>query len=76
MFRLLSLRRMKWSDSEEIAELLFNKNKHLNPLTVKFTDLHRMICELPNFTDHPDKSSESKLEKIQMEWLEIFEDEK
>ena len=76
MFRILSFRRLKWSDSEDIAEKLFLKNKQLDPLSVKFTELHRMVCDLPELTDHPDESNESKLENIQMAWLEIYQDEK
>ena len=68
--------KVKWSDSEDIAELLFKKHgKVLDPLTLKFTQLHAMVTELPEFGDDPEKSNESKLEHIQMEWYEIFNDQ-
>ncbi len=69
--RLFSL---KWNDAEDIAETLFNADKNLNPLTLRFTDLHHRICNLPDFSDDPQKSSESKLEAIQMSWFDLFED--
>jgi FeS assembly protein IscX len=33
-----------------------------------------MIIELPTFADEPSKSSEGKLEAIQMAWYEEFQD--
>jgi FeS assembly protein IscX len=41
---------------------------------VRFTDLHRWISELPDFADDPKASSEGKLERIQMAWLEAREE--
>ena len=65
-----------WSDSETIAESLFKKHgKSLDPLTLRFTQLHKMVTELPDFADDPEKSTEQKLENIQMQWHEIFNDE-
>jgi FeS assembly protein IscX len=42
----------------------------VDPLSVRFTDLHRWVCELPDFADDPKASSEGKLERIQMAWVE------
>ena len=42
------------------------------PSTVRFTDLHRWVTELPEFDDDPKGSSEGKLEAIQMAWLEEY----
>lgn len=63
---------LKWQDSEDIALELFEKFPNLDPLTVRFTDLHRYITELPNFQDDPKKSSEGILEAIQMAWYEEY----
>jgi FeS assembly protein IscX len=63
-----------WNDSEEIGIQLQEKYPDLDPLTVRFTDLHRYVTELPDFTDDPAKSNESKLEAIQMAWYEEFQD--
>ena len=62
----------KWSDTEDIAIELAEKFPDLDPLTVRFTDLHRWVTELPEFDDDPKGSSEGKLEAIQMAWLEEY----
>jgi FeS assembly protein IscX len=63
---------MKWTDSEDIALALFERFPDLDPLTVRFTDLHRWVRELEAFDDDPESSSEGKLETIQMAWLEEY----
>ena len=65
---------LHWSDIEEIGILLSEKFPDLDPLTVRFTDLHRYVTELPGFSDDPKKSNESKLEAIQMAWYEEYKD--
>jgi FeS assembly protein IscX len=66
--------RVTWSDYEDVAELLVAAHPDVDPLTVRFTDLHRWVCELPDFCDDPKASSEGKLEQIQMAWVEQRED--
>lgn len=63
-----------WDDAEDIGLLLADKYPDINPLEVRFTDLHRMITELPTFADDPRKSTEGKLEAIQMAWHEEYQD--
>jgi FeS assembly protein IscX len=63
-----------WDDADDIGLMLADKFPKQNPLEVRFTDLHRMIIELPTFADEPSKSSEGKLEAIQMAWYEEFQD--
>lgn len=63
---------LTWNDVEEIAIALHEKFPDLDPLTVRFTDLHRWVTELPNFADDPKASSEGKLEAIQMAWHEEY----
>jgi len=65
---------LKWSDAEDIAELLDEKHPNIDPLAVRFTDLHRWICELDQFDDDPAGSSEARLEAIQMAWLQRRQD--
>ncbi|KGQ33637.1 hypothetical protein P375_03370 [Gallibacterium genomosp. 2] len=55
---------MKWQDSQQIAEALYDRFPDLDPRTVRFTDLHRWICELEEFDDDPKKSNEKILEAI------------
>ena len=71
-----SVNKLKWSHGEEIAEALFQRHgKKLDPLTLRFTDLHTMVTALPEFSDDPEKSTEKKLENIQMHWYEFYQDE-
>ena len=61
---------LNWTSIEDIALALHDKYPDIDPLTVRFTDLHRWITELEGFADDPAKSNESKLEAIQMAWYE------
>ena len=63
-----------WDSAEDLGLILFEKFPRQNPLEVRFTDLHRMVTELPEFVDDPQKSSEGKLEAIQMAWYEEYKD--
>ena len=65
---------LTWDDAEDIGILLSEKHAELDPLAVRFTDLHRYVTELPEFKDDAQKSSEAKLEAIQMAWHEEFLD--
>ncbi len=61
-----------WRDHEDIAIALNEGHPDLDPLTVRFTDLHRWVIELPGFTDDPKGSNEKILEAIQMAWLDEY----
>jgi FeS assembly protein IscX len=61
---------LAWSNAEEIGFELLEKYPDINPLTVRFTDLHRYVIQLEGFADDPRSSSEGKLEAIQMTWYE------
>ena len=63
-------------DAEDLGILLSEAHPDLDPLTVRFTDLHRYVTELEGFADDPDKSNEGRLEAIQMAWHEEYEDAK
>jgi FeS assembly protein IscX len=63
---------MHWIDAEDIAIALNGKFPAVDPLSVRFTDLHKMVCELEDFDDDPHKSNEAKLEAIQMAWYEEY----
>jgi len=65
---------MTWKDAEDIALALMEKYPDTDPLTVRFTDLHKWIVALPGFADDPKISSESVLEAIQMKWHEEYRD--
>lgn len=63
---------MQWTEVNEIGIQLFEKFPDLNPLQVRFTDLHRWVTELEEFDDDPKKSNEKILEAIQMAWYEEY----
>jgi FeS assembly protein IscX len=64
---------MKWTDIDEIAIQLWEKHPEVNPISVRFTDLHRWVTELAGFDDNPKNSNEKILEAIQMRWLDEYE---
>jgi FeS assembly protein IscX len=66
---------LTWQDSRAIGEELFEKFGKLDPLTVRFTDLHQWVTELPDFADDPKKSNERLLEAIQMAWYDEWQSE-
>ena len=61
---------MKWTDTLELAIALSETRPDIDPRTIRFTDLHRWVCELPGFSDDPARSGEKILEAIQMAWIE------
>ena len=63
-----------WDDAEDIGILLSETHPQLDPLAVRFTDLHRYVTELPGFSGDPKASNEAMLEAIQMAWHEEFQD--
>jgi FeS assembly protein IscX len=67
--------KLTWQDSEDIGIALVETHPGIDPLTVRFTDLHRWVTELADFKDDPQKSNEGILEAIQMAWYEEFQDQ-
>jgi FeS assembly protein IscX len=61
---------LKWSDSEEIGIQLHERFPDVDPLAIRFTDLHAWVTQLDGFADDPQKSNERILEAIQMAWYE------
>lgn len=66
---------LRWEDVEDIAEQLLMAHPDVDPLSVRFTDLHSWVTALDGFADDPKASSEGKLEAIQMVWLELYKEE-
>ena len=62
--------RLDWTDVREIAIQLAETKPEVDPLAVRFTDLHRWIVELPGFAGDPKRSNEKILEAVQMAWLD------
>ncbi len=65
---------MNWQDAEDIALALMEAHPDLDPLSVRFTDLHKWVVALPGFTGDPKASNEGILEAIQMKWVEEHRD--
>ncbi len=61
---------LRWRDVREIAIRLAEEKPDVDPLAVRFTDLHRWVIELEGFVDDPKLSNEKILEAIQMTWLD------
>jgi FeS assembly protein IscX len=60
---------LKWTDVQQIAIELAEAHPDVDPTTVRFTDLHRWVCELDGFADDPKRSGEKILEAIQQAWI-------
>ena len=67
---------LTWENAEDIGILLSEKHPDVDPLSVRFTDLHKWVVQLPNFKGDPMKSNEGILEAIQTAWHEEYEDAK
>ena len=65
---------MKWTDTIRIAEELNDKYPDIDPLTVRFTDLHKWVLNLEGFEGKPEESNEKLLEAIQMAWYEEWKE--
>jgi len=64
---------MKWTDTREIAIALAEAHPDVDPMKIRFTDLHAWVQALPGFADDPSRSGEKILEAIQMAWIEEAE---
>lgn len=61
---------LKWTDTQDIVIALDEAHPDVDPQWVRFTDLHRWVCELEGFDDDPERSGERLLEAIQMAWID------
>ena len=61
---------LRWTDVDDIAISLDEAHPDVDIMSIRFTDLHRWVMELPDFKDDPERSGEKILEAIQMAWLE------
>jgi FeS assembly protein IscX len=69
-------REITWTDTLEIGIQLQERFPDVDPYSVRFTDLHKWVTELPGFVGDPTKSTEPVLEAIQTAWHEEYEDAK
>lgn len=68
------MKKLTWLDADDIGLSLYEARPETDPLTVRFTDLHKFVLALDDFADDPAKSNEGKLEAIQMAWYEEWKD--
>ena len=68
------MEKFTWDDAEDIGITLSESHPAVDPIQVRFTDLHQRVLDLEEFEDDPKKSTEGKLEAIQMAWLEEYRD--
>ena len=61
---------MKWTDIFDIAAALEEAYPDQDNVNLRYTDLHRWVCQLPGFDDDPTHSNEKILEAIQMAWID------
>jgi FeS assembly protein IscX len=66
--------KLSWDNAEDIGIALYEKFPDTDPLTVRFTELHKWVTELDEFGGDPAASNEGKLEAIQMAWYEEWKD--
>jgi FeS assembly protein IscX len=64
---------MKWTDTQIIAEDLYDKHPDIDPKTIRFTDLMIWVIDLEGFDDIADHCGEKILEAIQLAWIEEAE---
>ena len=60
---------LKWVDTLDIAIELSEKHPDIDPQWINFVDLRKLVVELQDFDDVPDKVSEKILESIQQNWI-------
>lgn len=61
---------MNWTDTTDIAIALADTHPDVDVQYIRFTDLHRYVCELDGFVGDPNASNEKLLEAIQMAWID------
>ena len=61
---------MQWTDVLDIAIALDEAHPQVDPLRIRFTDLHQWVMALPGFSDEPNRSNEKILEAIQQAWID------
>ncbi|MBN3859528.1 Fe-S cluster assembly protein IscX [Neisseriaceae bacterium PsAf] len=61
---------MKWTDIYDIAAYLADNYPETDPKQIRFSQLRRLILEIPDFDDNPDHCGERILEAVQQAWID------
>ena len=59
-----------WTDSLEIAISLEEAHPDVDPLTINFVDLRKLVMDLEDFNEGDTQCGEKILEAIQMCWID------
>ncbi|GAB67169.1 hypothetical protein PCYB_111900 [Plasmodium cynomolgi strain B] len=69
---------LDWENADDIADLLLEEYKHVDPLTLRFEELENMVMDTvvkKNKKKLSGRCNEGALENIQMNWLEKYNEE-
>ena len=61
---------MSWTDSLEIAISLEEAHPDIDPITINFVDLRKLVMALEDFNEGDTQCGEKILEAIQMCWID------
>ena len=61
---------ISWTDSLEIAILLEEAHPDIDPLTINFVELRKLVMALEDFNEGDTQCGEKILEAIQMCWID------
>lgn len=61
---------MNWTDINSIAISLADNHPDFDIVNVRFTDLQKMVMQLPGFNDLESRCNEKILEAIQQAWID------
>ncbi len=61
---------MRWIDTEDIAIELEELHPEINLMSLRFTELRKLVLNLKEFDDDETRCNEKVLEAIQAAWIE------
>ena len=61
---------INWTDSLEIAISLDEAHPDIDPITINFVDLRKLVIALEDFNESDTQCGEKVLEAIQMCWID------
>ncbi len=64
---------MDWDDPEEIGRALVNTYPDIEPLSIRFSELRRLVLDLDEFEGDSGGSNRTRLDTILMAWLDEYE---
>lgn len=64
------MKALTWDNAEAVGTALFHAYPEIDPLRIRFTEIHSRVTQLPDFQDDPFASTEAQLDAIQIAWHE------